>query len=178
MLLHQPGNNQSMRILAATRVLRDRVPRWSPCLVSPDGERRAAARGSRKRTPCLPKRARRLAGRTSLPAVKKLQVNGTTRRANGNFNLEGDTEIFLELPDKFRRNESLTLGGGGSGIDRTEILNGSEFSTEVSGDFGGRGRGRFGGVRVAGAARRRARGTLTPGGAGAPPRLPAPQSSE
>jgi hypothetical protein len=86
-----------------------------------------------------------LGGADKLSAVKRLQVNGTTRRANGNFNLEGDTEIFLEPPDKFRRNESLTLGGGGSGIDRTEILNGNEFSSEVSGDFGGRGRGRFGG---------------------------------
>ena len=86
-----------------------------------------------------------LGGEDKLAAVKRLQINGTTRRANGNFNLEGDTEIFLELPDKFRRNESLTLGGG-TGIDRTEILNGTEFSTEVSGgDFGGRGRGRFGG---------------------------------
>ena len=88
-----------------------------------------------------------LGGADKLSAVKKLQVNGTTRRANGNFNLEGDTEIFFELPDKFRRNESLTLGGGGgTGIDRKEILNGNEFSSEVSGDaFGGRGRGRFGG---------------------------------
>jgi hypothetical protein len=86
-----------------------------------------------------------LGGADKLSAVKRLQVNGTTRRANGNFNLEGDTEIFFELPDKFRRNESLTLGGGGSGIERTEILNGGEISTEVSGDFGGRGRGRFGG---------------------------------
>src|SRR4026207_1952033 len=84
-----------------------------------------------------------LGGADKLSAVKKLQVNGTTRRANGNFNLEGDSEILFELPDKFRRNESLTLGGGGgTGIDRTEIVNGSECSSEVSGDaFGGRGRG-------------------------------------
>jgi hypothetical protein len=87
-----------------------------------------------------------LGGEDKLTAVKRLQVKGTTKRANGNFNLEGDTEIFVELPGKFRRNESLTLGaGGGSGLDRTEILNGNEFSSQVSGDFGGRGRGRFGG---------------------------------
>ena len=88
-----------------------------------------------------------LGGDDKLSAVKRLQVNGTTRRANGNFNLEGDTELLFELPDKFRRNESLTLGAGSAGIDRTEILNGSEFSTQISGgDFGGRGRGRFGGA--------------------------------
>ena len=102
-----------------------------------------------------------LGGEDKLAAVKKLQLNGTTRRANGNFNLEGDTEIFLELPDKFRRNESLTLGGGGGGaaLDRTEILNGTEFSTEVSGNFGGRGRGRFGGGGAGGAD---GRGTPSP----------------
>lgn len=86
-----------------------------------------------------------LGGEDKLAAVTKLQITGTTRRANGNFNLEGDTEIFLERPDKFRRNESLTVGVGGSSLDRTDILNGSEFSSEVGGDFGARGRGRFGG---------------------------------
>ncbi len=87
-----------------------------------------------------------LGGADKLSAVKTLQVNGTTKRANGNFNLEGDTELFFELPDKFRRNESLTIGGG-TGIDRKDILNGNEFSSEVSGDaFGGRGRGRFAGA--------------------------------
>ncbi len=87
-----------------------------------------------------------LGGVDKLSAVKTLQINGTTKRANGNFNLEGDTEIFFELPDKFRRNESLTIGGG-TGIDRKDILNGNEFSSEVSGDaFGGRGRGRFAGA--------------------------------
>jgi hypothetical protein len=85
-----------------------------------------------------------LGGEDKLASVKTLQVNGTTKRANGNFNLEGDTEIFFQLPDKFRRNEALTIGGN-TGIERKEILNGAEFSTEVSGDFGGRGRGRFGG---------------------------------
>jgi len=75
-----------------------------------------------------------LGGADKLSGVKTLQVNGTTKRANGNFNLEGDTELFFELPDKFRRNESLTIGGG-TGIDRKDILNGNEFSSEVSALF-------------------------------------------
>ena len=108
-----------------------------------------------------------LGGEDKLAAVKRLQVNGTTKRANGNFTLDGDTEMVFELPDKFRRNESLTIGGsgGGTGIDRKEILNGAEFSTEVSGgDFRGRGRGGAlqgaGGGAAAGGAD--GRGTLTP----------------
>jgi len=103
-----------------------------------------------------------LGGAEKLAAITKLQANGTTRRANGNFNLEGDAEVFVELPGKFRRNESLGIGAGGPGIERTEILNGSEFSTQTSGgDFGGRGRGRFGGGFPVGAP-----GAAPGGGAG------------
>src|SRR5688572_33356227 len=56
-----------------------------------------------------------LGGEDKLAAVKRLQVKGEMRRGQGNLNLEGDTEVFLELPDKFRRNESLSLGPGGPG---------------------------------------------------------------
>jgi hypothetical protein len=56
--------------------------------------------------------------------------------------------VFLELPDKFRRNESLTLGPGGPGIDRVEVLNGNEVWEENSGGGGRFGRGGdFGGGR-------------------------------
>jgi hypothetical protein len=93
-------------------------------------------------------------------------VTGTSRRAQGTFTLEGNTEVFLELPDKFRRNESLTLGAGGPGIERTEGLNGAEFWSETGGgDLGGRGfgRGRFGGgPDAAGAAPADGRGTVAP----------------
>jgi hypothetical protein len=94
-----------------------------------------------------------LGGEERLAAIKTLQINGTSRRAQGNFNLEGDTEVFLELPGKFRRNESLTVGGaGGPGLERTEGLNGTEFWSETAGgDLGGRGRGRFGGLPGGGA---------------------------
>jgi hypothetical protein len=136
-------NNQSMRLLAVPRVfaIAMLVGVLSGHLTASAGQQPEEV----KATAVLAEARKALGGEDRLAAVKKLQVNGTTKRANGNFNLEGDTEIFLELPDKFRRNESLTLGGGGGALDRTEILNGAEFSTEVSGDFGGRGRGRFGG---------------------------------
>jgi hypothetical protein len=92
-------------------------------------------------------------GEDKLAAVKRLQIKGEMRRGQGTTTLEGDTEVFLEPPDKFRRNESLSLGPGGPGIDRVEILNGNEVFDENSGgvgrfgrggDFGGR-RGGFGG---------------------------------
>ena len=85
-----------------------------------------------------------LGGEDKLAAVKRLQVKGEMRRGQGNLNLEGDSEVFLEPPDKFRRNESLTLGPGGPGIDRVEVLNGNDIWDENNG--GGRfGRGGFGG---------------------------------
>jgi hypothetical protein len=99
-------------------------------------------------------------GDDKLAAVKRLQVKGEMKRGQGNLTLDGDTEVFLEPPDKFRRNESLTIGPGGPGIDRVEVLNGTDIWDENSGgggrfgrggDFGGGGRGGdFGGFRGGG----------------------------
>jgi hypothetical protein len=143
MLASMHINNQCMRTQVATSVFAIALVLGIPIAIQTAS---AGQQSEEVKADAVVAEARKaLGGADKLSAVKRLQVNGTTRRSNGNFNLEGDTEIFLEPPDKFRRNESLTLGGGGSGIDRTEILNGNEFSSEVSGDFGGRGRGRFGG---------------------------------
>jgi hypothetical protein len=97
-----------------------------------------------------------LGGEDKFAAIKRLQIKGEMRRGQGNVTLEGDSEVFLEPPDKFRRNESLSLGPGGPGIDRVEGLNGTEIWDENNGggrggfgrggDFGGGGgRGDFGG---------------------------------
>jgi hypothetical protein len=140
MLLEKRRNNDSMRTLwvAASVVLAPLVAGVQTASAGQQPE-------ELKANAVLAEARKALGGEDKLASVKTLQITGTTRRANGNFNLEGDTEIFLELPGKFRRNESLTIGVGGSSMDRTDILNGSEFSSEVSGDFGARGRGRFGG---------------------------------
>ena len=82
-----------------------------------------------------------LGGEDKLAAVKRLQVKGEMRRGQGNLTLEGDAEVFLEPPDKFRRNESLTLGPGGPGIDRVEVLNGNDIWDENNGGGGRFGRG-------------------------------------
>ena len=90
-----------------------------------------------------------IGGEEKLAAVKRLQVRGDMRRGQGNVTLEGDSEIFLEPPDKFRRNQSLGIGLGGPGIERVEILNGNEVIDENTGGGGGgfaRG-GDFGGGR-------------------------------
>lgn len=160
MLQSQRGNNDSMRTQLGTSVLA--VALFTGLSFGVQTASAGQQPEEAKANTVLAEARKTLGGEDKLAAIKRLQVNGTTRRANGNFNLEGDTEVFLELPDKFRRNESLTLGTGGSGLDRTEILNGKEFSTEISGDFGGRGRGRFGGGSPGGGAGADGRGTPSP----------------
>jgi uncharacterized membrane protein YgcG len=95
-----------------------------------------------------------LGGEDKFAAIKRLQIKGEMRRGQGNLTLDGDSEVFLEPPDRFRRNESLSIGAGGPGIDRVEVLNGNEIWDENNkagrggfgrgGDFGGGGGGRGG----------------------------------
>ncbi len=89
-----------------------------------------------------------IGGDDKLRAVKTLQANGSFRRTAGNNTLDGDVEVQIEMPDKYRRNESVGLAGGPN-VDRTEVLNGTDTWQETSGGgpgggFGG-GRGGFGG---------------------------------
>jgi hypothetical protein len=76
-----------------------------------------------------------IGGEERLAAVKGLELKGTVRRAAGEVNIEGDLEMAFELPDKYLRKESIILGGGGQGFDRTEGLNGSDAWEEMK--FGG-----------------------------------------
>lgn len=98
-----------------------------------------------------------IGGEEKVAAVKRLQASGSFKRAAGNNTLEGDFEIFIEAPDKYRVNEETGVAGGPT-AERTQVLNGSEVWDETSGggfpgggfrggrggDFGGGGRGRFG----------------------------------
>lgn len=89
-----------------------------------------------------------LGGDEKLRAVKTLQSNGTFRRSQGNNTIEGDVEIFIQWPDRYRRNE--VTGSAGAVVERTEVLNGADVWDENAGGFGGfggfgGGRGRFGG---------------------------------
>jgi len=98
-----------------------------------------------------------IGGDDKLAAIKRLQIKGDMKRGQGNATLEGDSEIFLEPPDKFRRNESLSIGLGGPGIERVEILNGTDVIDENNG--GGRGGFARGGGDVGG---NRGRGQIDP----------------
>jgi hypothetical protein len=76
-----------------------------------------------------------LGGDEKLAGVKRFEARGTVRRAAGDATIDGDLEIAAELPDKYLRKESITLGAAGQGFDRSEGLNGNEAWEEMK--FGG-----------------------------------------
>jgi hypothetical protein len=87
---------------------------------------------------------RAVGGEERLRAIKTLDVRGDFKRLAGQMTIEGELQVRLELPDKLRRDEDLSLPGGGPAVVRTEVLNG----TTVWDDNSGGGRmfiGRFGG---------------------------------
>jgi hypothetical protein len=77
-----------------------------------------------------------IGGEDKLTAVKRVQANGTFKRAAGNNTLEGDFDISIESPDKYRLHEE-TGTAGGPIAERTQILNGNDVIDEVSGANGG-----------------------------------------
>lgn len=86
-------------------------------------------------------------GEDKLRSVKTLEAKGDFKRAAGPTNLEGALQIRLETPDKLRRDEDISLPGGGPAISRTEVLNGTAVWDDSSGAIGGGGffvRGRGG----------------------------------
>ena len=84
-----------------------------------------------------------LGGEDKLRDVKTLEMKSDFKRTAGQNILGGELEIRIERPGKMRRDEDLSLPGGGPAIVRTEVLNGADVWDENSGagGFGGFGRG-------------------------------------
>src|SRR6185503_4989858 len=66
-----------------------------------------------------------IGGEDKLRGVKAVQVNGKFKRTAGNNTLEGDFEVYIEPPGKYKRHEETGTAGGPIG-ERTEVLNGAE----------------------------------------------------
>ena len=123
-----------------------------------------AAQDASKGAALLADARRALGGEEKLRAIKTLDVRGDFKRAAGQTTVEGELQVRLELPDKLRRDEDLSLPGGGPAIIRTEVLNGSGVWEDISGG-GGAFVGRFGrGDRGGGGGGARAGGGGTGGG--------------
>ena len=94
-------------------------------------------------------------GEDKLTAIQRLEIRGQMRTSSGNLNIDGDSQVFVERPDKFKRKDELSLGAGGPSIERVQVLTPTEFVEETSqggmpgrGGFDGGGRG--GGFRGGG----------------------------
>src|SRR5204862_2532384 len=86
-----------------------------------------------------------IGGDDRLAAIKRLQISGTFLRSTGPDQvIDGDFDVLIELPDKYRRNE--ITGFAGANAERTEALNGTEVWDDSSGGLTqGRGFGGGGG---------------------------------
>ena len=60
-----------------------------------------------KGAPLLADARKAIGGDDKLRAVKTLQANGSFRRTAGNNTLDGDVEVQIEMPDKYRRNDPI-----------------------------------------------------------------------
>jgi outer membrane lipoprotein-sorting protein len=112
-------------------------------------ESRLPAPDAEKGATLLAEARKALGGDDKLRAIKTVQAGGTFKRTAGNNTLEGDFELFIEQPSRYRRNETTGNAGGPIG-ERVEVLNGTDVWEEISngfpgGRFGGFGRGGFGG---------------------------------
>ena len=91
-----------------------------------------------------------LGGEDKLAAIKRFEIKGSSKRVQGGQTLEGDTDIQVETPDKFRLDEEISIPGGAITITRTQALNGTNVwdlteGGNLPGGFGGRGGGGRGG---------------------------------
>jgi hypothetical protein len=113
-----------------------------------------AAKDTVKGAELLAEARKALGGEDRIKALQRLELKGTVRRGapQQNINLEGDLEILIELPNKFRRNESLSIGGGGQAVDLVQAMNGTDVweETKFAANLGGGGDGDGGGDRGGG----------------------------
>ena len=102
-----------------------------------------AAEDPQKGAALLADARKAIGGEDKLRAVKTLQSKGVYKRTTGNNTQEGDVEVLIELPDKYRRNELSGVAGGPT-QERVEVLNGQDvWDINAAGGFAG-GFGRFG----------------------------------
>jgi outer membrane lipoprotein-sorting protein len=101
-----------------------------------------AAQDAQKGAALLAEARKAIGGDDKLKAVKTLESKGTFKRTAGNNTQEGDVEVLIELPNKYRRNE-LSGFAGGPTQERVEVLNGEDVLdiNAAGGGFGGFGRG-------------------------------------
>ena len=110
-------------------------------LGAPTLQQSAPAQDAAKGAMLLAEARKALGGDDKISAIKRLQISGTFLRSTGPDQvIDGDFDVFIELPDKYRRDE--ITGFAGANVERTEALNGTEVWDNSSGGLtAGRGFG-------------------------------------
>src|SRR5436190_24202571 len=91
----------------------------------------ARAQDAAKGTALLAEGRKAIGGDDKLATIKRLQVSGTFLRSTGPDQVtDGDFDVFIELPDKYRRSE--VTGFAGANVERTEALNGTDVWDDSS----------------------------------------------
>src|SRR5687767_2196188 len=76
-------------------------------------ETRVDGQDAEKGASLLAEARKAIGGEDRLRALKTVQANGTFKRVGGGNNtVEGDFEIFIETPSRYRRNETTGAAGG------------------------------------------------------------------
>ena len=80
-----------------------------------------------------------LGGDAKLAAVQSLSMNATFKREmTEDMQVDGEFEVNILLPDKFKRVETMNLPVGGASVTRIEGLNGDQrFSDSRTSSAGG-----------------------------------------
>ena len=99
----------------------------------------AHAQDAAKGASLLAEARKAIGGDDKLASITRLQVSGTFLRSTGPDQVvDGDFDVFIELPGKYRRNE--ITGFAGANVERSEALNGDSVWDQSSGGLtGGRG---------------------------------------
>ena len=101
-------------------------------LGAPTLQQSAPAQDAAKGAMLLAEARNALGGDDKISAIKRLQISGTFLRSTGPDQvIDGDFDVFIELPDKYRRDE--ITGFAGANVERTEALNGTEVWDNSSG---------------------------------------------
>jgi len=101
-------------------------------LGAPTLQQSAPAQDAAKGAMLLAEARKALGGDDKISAIKRLQISGTFLRSTGPDQvIDGDFDVFIELPDKYRRDE--ITGFAGANVERTEALNGTEVWDNSSG---------------------------------------------
>lgn len=98
------------------------------------------AQDSSKRAEDLLSKARQaLGGDAKLKAVQSLSLSATFDRVLGEMRADGEIELDLMLPDKFKKLETMNLPMGKASVTRLEGFNGDEHFADSKTNSGGAG---------------------------------------